>query len=122
MIQQHAYRKISMVVMKRIALGLLGTAMSLHAFAQQPAKPRTTGKMNVVLFLVDDMGWSDLGCYGSSLYRTPHIDHMAKKGVRFTQAYAASHVCSPSRGAIISGQYPARTHLTDWLPGRKNFP
>jgi arylsulfatase A-like enzyme len=68
------------------------------------------------------MGWSDLGCYGSSLYRTPHIDHLAKKGVRFTQAYAASHVCSPSRGAIISGQYPARTHLTDWLPGRKNFP
>lgn len=79
-------------------------------------------RMNIVVFLVDDMGWSDLGCYGSTFYKTPRIDHFAKQGVRFTEAYAASHVCSPSRGAFISGEYPARTHLTDWLKGRKNYP
>lgn len=79
-------------------------------------------KPNIIFFLVDDMGWSDLGCYGSSFYETPVIDSFAKENVRFTQAYAASHVCSPSRASIISGNYPARLHLTDWLPGRREFP
>jgi arylsulfatase A-like enzyme len=111
-------------MVKRIVLVFLGMSMALHGFAQDgdANSAQKDRKMNVVLFLVDDMGWSDLGCYGSPLYKTPHIDRLAKKGVRFTEAYAASHVCSPSRGAIISGQYPARTHLTDWLPGRKDFP
>lgn len=79
-------------------------------------------KMNVIFFLVDDLGWSDLGYEGSSLYETPNIDKLADEGMRFTQAYAACHVCSPSRASIISGEYPARLHLTDWLPGRKEFP
>ena len=79
------------------------------------------GKPNVVFILADDLGWSDLGCYGSRFYETPRIDQLAKDGVRFTNAYAACHVCSPTRGSILTGQYPARTHLTDWLPGRKNF-
>jgi arylsulfatase A-like enzyme len=77
---------------------------------------------NVVLFLVDDLGWSDLGCYGSSFHETPHIDALAREGVRFTQAYAACHVCSPTRAAIMTGKYPASLRLTDWLPGRKDFP
>lgn len=77
---------------------------------------------NVVLFLVDDLGWSDLHCYGSRFYETPHIDALAASGVRFTQAYAACHVCSPTRASILTGKYPARLHLTDWLPGRKDFP
>lgn len=79
-------------------------------------------KPNIIFFLVDDMGWSDLGCYGSTFYETPNIDAFAKENIRFTQAYAASHVCSPSRASIISGKYPARLHLTDWLPGRREFP
>ena len=79
-------------------------------------------KLNVIFFLVDDLGWSDLGYEGSSLYETPNIDKFSKKGVRFTQAYAACHVCSPSRASILTGEYPARLHLTDWLPGRKDFP
>ncbi|MCA9139213.1 MAG: sulfatase, partial [Planctomycetales bacterium] len=77
---------------------------------------------NVVFFLVDDLGWRDLGCYGSPLYETPNIDRIADKSVRFTQAYAACHVCSPTRASIMTGKYPARLHLTDWLPGRKEFP
>jgi len=91
---------------------------SLLASAQnhQPAK-----KWNVVFFLVDDLGWADVGYEGSSFYETPHIDQMAKKSVKFTQAYAACQVCSPTRASILSGQYPARLGLTDWLPGRKNF-
>lgn len=77
---------------------------------------------NVVLFLVDDLGWSDLTCYGSRFYETPCIDALAQRSVRFTQAYAACHVCSPTRASILTGKYPARLHLTDWLPGRKDFP
>lgn len=77
---------------------------------------------NVVFFLVDDLGWRDLGCYGSRFYETPHIDGFAKEAVRFTQAYAACHVCSPTRASIMTGKYPARLRLTDWLPGRKEFP
>lgn len=77
---------------------------------------------NVVLFLVDDLGWRDLHCYGSQFHETPHVDALAAEGVRFTQAYAACHVCSPTRASILTGKYPARLHLTDWLPGRKDFP
>ncbi|MEX1026614.1 MAG: sulfatase [Candidatus Paceibacterota bacterium] len=77
---------------------------------------------NIVFFLVDDLGWADLGCYGSSFYDTPNIDGLARQGVRFTDAYATCHVCSPSRASILTGKYPARLKLTDWLPGRKDFP
>lgn len=77
---------------------------------------------NIVFFLVDDLGWRDLGCYGSDFYETPNIDGFAKQGVRFTQAYTTSHVCSPTRASIMTGKYPARLGLTDWLPGRKDYP
>lgn len=76
---------------------------------------------NVILFLIDDLGWRDLGCQGSEYYQTPHIDALARQGVRFTNAYAACAVCSPTRAAILTGKYPARLLLTDWLPaGRWN--
>lgn len=76
---------------------------------------------NVVFFLVDDLGWTDVGCYGSSFYETPNIDKLAQEGVKFTNAYAACHVCSPTRASIMTGKYPARINLTDWLPGRNDF-
>lgn len=79
-------------------------------------------KPNVVFFLVDDLGWTDISCYGSRFYETPNVDRLAKDGVRFTNAYAACHVCSPTRASILTGKYPATLHLTDWLPGRKDFP
>lgn len=72
---------------------------------------------NFILFLVDDMGWTDLGCYGSDLYETPNIDRLAKEGVLFKNAYAACTVCSPTRAAILTGMYPARLHVTDFIAG-----
>ena len=78
----------------------------------------TCKRSNVVFFLVDDLGWSDLGCYGSTFYETPAIDQLAKDGVLFDNAYATCHVCSPSRASIQTGKYPGRTDLTEWLRGR----
>ena len=68
---------------------------------------------NIVFILIDDMGWKDLGCMGSQYYQTPHIDALAKEGVLFEQAYACAPVCSPSRGAILSGKFPGRTAFTN---------
>lgn len=72
---------------------------------------------NVVVLLVDDLGWTDLACFGSDLYETPNIDRLADSGVRFTNAYAACTVCSPTRAALLTGQSPARLHVTDFIPG-----
>ncbi|MFO7935688.1 MAG: sulfatase-like hydrolase/transferase, partial [Bacteroidales bacterium] len=74
---------------------------------------------NIIFILVDDLGWKDLGCYGSSFYETPHIDRLAGESMRFTDAYAACPVCSPTRASIMTGKYPARTGITDWIPGRQ---
>jgi arylsulfatase A-like enzyme len=74
-------------------------------------------KPNIVFILADDLGWTDLGCYGSSFYETPNLDRLAKEGMRFTQAYAACPVCSPTRASLLSGQYPARVGVTDYIPG-----
>lgn len=71
---------------------------------------------NVVLVLIDDLGWKDVGCYGSTYYQTPNIDRLANEGMRFTDGYAACNVCSPTRAAIMTGKYPARLLLTQWLP------
>ncbi|MFN9199299.1 MAG: sulfatase [Planctomycetaceae bacterium] len=73
---------------------------------------------NVVLIVADDLGGADLGCYGSRYHQTPHLDKLAADGIRFAQAYAAAPVCSPTRAALMTGKYPARLRLTDWLPGR----
>ena len=74
---------------------------------------------NVVFILADDLGWADLGCYGSRFYETPHLDRLAARGVRFTQAYAACPVCSPTRAAAMTGKYPARLQLTDFIGGAR---
>jgi arylsulfatase A len=74
---------------------------------------------NVIVILVDDMGWRDLACQGSGFYETPHIDRLAAAGMRFTQGYSACTVCSPTRAAILTGQYPARLHITDWIAGHQ---
>src|SRR4051794_39292221 len=73
---------------------------------------------NIIFILADDLGWRDLGCYGSTFHETPHLDRLAHLGMRFTDAYAACSVCSPTRASILTGKYPARIGLTDWLPGR----
>lgn len=83
----------------------------LAAPKEPPAQP------NIVFILIDDMGWADGACFGSKFYQTPQLDALAASGVRFTQAYAACAVCSPSRAALMTGKYPARLHITDWIPG-----
>ncbi|MCX7817911.1 MAG: sulfatase [Kiritimatiellae bacterium] len=81
------------------------------------AAAAVSGAPNIVVVLVDDLGWADLGCYGSTFYSTPHIDRLAGSGVRFTQAYAAAPVCSPTRAALLTGRHPVRVDITDWIPG-----
>src|SRR5215471_17001099 len=98
-----------------IRAGALGSAAMVGAAAQ--SRP-----MNAVFILADDLGWRDVGCYGSGFYETPYLDRLARESVRFTNAYAACPVCSPTRASILTGKYPARLHITDWIPGRKQFP
>ena len=69
-------------------------------------------KPNVILFLVDDLGWSDIGINGSTFYETPFIDRMAKEGAQFSDAYATSPICSPSRASILTGKYPSRINVS----------
>jgi len=76
-------------------------------------------KPNIVFFLVDDLGKGDISGFGSTFHETPSIDALCAKGMKFTQAYSACTVCSPSRAAILTGCYPGRLHLTDWIAGHK---
>ena len=75
----------------------------------------THKRPNFLFILVDDLGWMDLGCYGSTFYETPNVDQLASKGMKFTNAYAACPVCSPTRASIMTGKYPARMNTTDWF-------
>ncbi len=80
-----------------------------------------TRKPNIVFFFIDDLGWSDLGCYGSKYHLTPNIDSLAGRGMRFTDGYAACPVCSPTRAALMTGKFPARLGITDWIgAGRRS--
>jgi len=82
------------------------------------ANEATNNKPNFVFILIDDLGWIDTGCYGSKFYETPNIDRLAAEGMRFTNAYAACAVCSPTRAAVMTGRYPARLGVTDWIRAR----
>src|SRR3954447_13893274 len=77
----------------------------------------TPPRPNVIVILADDLGWTDLACYGSDLHETPHLDRLGEDGVKFTPRYSACTVCSPTRAALLTGEYPARLHITDWIPG-----
>ena len=98
---------------------VLATAAAATVEARPGNAPRPP---NIVFILIDDLGWADLGCYGSTFHETPHLDRLAAGGVRFTNAYAASPLCSPTRAAILTGKHPARLHLTTYLPGRPDSP
>ena len=76
---------------------------------------------NIVFILIDDLGWMDLACQGNKLVETPHIDRLMKQGMRFTSAYAAAPVCSPTRAAILTGRSPARLQITNHTPDRSSF-
>ncbi|HBC89718.1 MAG TPA: sulfatase [Lentisphaeria bacterium] len=70
---------------------------------------------NIIFILIDDMGWKDLSCYGSTFYETPNLDRLFKSGIHFTDAYASCPVCSPTRASILTGKYPATVGITDWI-------
>jgi len=95
--------------MKRILLALLMFGWCAAVSAAAPAKP------NIVFFIADDLGQRDLGCYGSTFYETPNLDRLAKEGARFSNAYAACPVCSPTRASLLTGKYPQRTGVTDYI-------
>lgn len=92
-------------------LGLLLTSTCANAVTRPSTMP------NIVFILADDMSSHQLGCYSSQFYQTPNIDRLARQGMRFTNAYAAAPVCSPTRVSIMTGKYPARLHLTSFIPG-----
>lgn len=100
--------------MKRLALTGIAQLLILScgiAFAQAAKKP------NFVFFLVDDLGWADVGCFGSTYHETPNIDALCDSGMKFTNGYAACPVCSPTRASILTGRHPVRVDVTDWIPG-----
>ncbi len=90
----------------------------LYSLAGGLLPPATRPPVNFVFILADDLGVNDLACYGNRFYATPNLDRLASQGARFTQAYAACPVCSPTRASIMTGRYPVRTGVTDWIPGR----
>jgi arylsulfatase A-like enzyme len=102
----------------RLIILLPAALLSLFAASQGPSEAADRPKPNFIFILIDDLGWKDLGCYGGTFAETPQCDKLAAQGMRFTDAYAACPVCSPTRASILTGKYPAPLHLTDWLPGR----
>lgn len=89
------------------------------SFAAAGTSQKAAQKPNVIVILLDDFGYTDLACYGSRYYETPNIDRLASQGIRFTNAYAACPVSSPTRAALMTGKYPVSTGITDWIPGRQ---
>lgn len=94
-----------------LGAGAAGLMAGSGAFAEKAKKP------NIVFILADDLGRHQIRCYGNSFYETPNIDALASQGMKFSNAYAACPVCSPTRASIMTGQYPARLHITDYIPG-----
>jgi len=105
----------------RGCLGVAGLALAAAgacslistALAEEPAGR----KPNIVFILIDDLGWHDVGCNGNTIYETPNVDRLAREGMRFTSGYAACNCCSPTRASILTGKYPGRLRVTDWIPG-----
>lgn len=108
--------------LKRAALGAAAVSLPMGGIcdAVSPAAG-STKRTNILLIMIDDMGWMDLGCQGNDRLDTPNIDRLAKQGMRFTDFYAAAPVCSPTRGAIMTGQSPARLGLTTHIPDRPRY-
>jgi arylsulfatase A-like enzyme len=107
--------------LRHLAAAAVGgpAALGRIAAAGSPGRKRPAGRLNFLFFLIDDLGWMDLGCQGSTFYQTPNIDRLAASGMRFTNAYAACPVCSPTRASILTGKYPARLNLTDYIGGAR---
>ena len=100
-----------------ILFSLIFLCPLLSASEVSREKNPDSDRLNFVFILIDDMGWTDLGCFGSEFYETPNIDRLSEQGMKFTNAYAACSVCSPTRASILTGKYPARIDLTNYIGG-----
>src|SRR6187401_810499 len=100
---------------------LIGMAILGVVSAPTAAAGDSTTKPNFIVILADDLGYNDLGCYGSPLIKTPNLDQMAREGVRFTSFYVGASVCTPSRAALLTGCYPARVGMGDDLVNQPEF-
>ena len=107
--------KLRALALILILIAILVRSFQAAAASEPPARP------NVVFILADDLGSMDLGCNNpATFYETPHIDRLAARGMRFTAGYAACPVCSPSRASIMTGKYPPRTGITDFIGGSRS--
>ena len=112
----HKYLKQMSISSRPIFLYAVLIATSVGVTSRAQERP------NIVFILTDDLGYTDLGCYGNPFNETPHIDSLAKTGMKFAQAYSSSPVCSPSRAGLLTGIHPARHHLTNFLVGARTDP
>src|SRR5690606_25817818 len=98
------------MLVQRFIFSIAVTVLSVYSLPAQ-----TTSKPNIIFILADDLGYSELGCYGNRFNETPFLDQLAREGMKFTRFYAAAPVCSPYRAALMTGQYPARLKINDYL-------
>ncbi|MEJ2051759.1 MAG: sulfatase, partial [Calditrichota bacterium] len=110
---EHKYSRRSFLKTLGVATG---TLFLTHYHLLAKTAPRDP---NIIFIMVDDMGYGDLGCYGNTFHETPNIDRLAQDGMKFTNAYAAAPNCSPTRASVLTGQWPARVGITQYLPGNK---
>ncbi len=113
--RHHSFHRFAAFAFVEVALCLVFSLIG-------EVRAQGTRPPNVVIVLADDLGWSDLSCYGADLHETPNLDRLASQGVRFTNAYAASSVCTPTRAALMTGKHPARLGMTTWAEAAENPP
>jgi arylsulfatase A-like enzyme len=101
--------------MNNVGIQCVFAVLYISFFGSTLLATEPPGQPNIIFVLADDLGWAELGCYGNNFNETPHLDALAKRGMRFTQSYASAPVCSPYRSALLTGQHPARVGITDYL-------
>ena len=101
-------------------IGVAAASLALPRWVRGAEAVPTDRRPNFIFVFADDLGWGDLRCYGNREIKTPNLDRLAKKGIRFTQFYVSGSVCSPSRAAIMTGRFPARDRIHDYLTGDNN--
>ena len=102
-------------LLKAMGLGVLAAGLRPRVLGATSPGGTAPAKPRIIFILADDLGWAELGCYGNRFHETPNLDRLARQGTRFTHAYAAAPVCSPYRAALMTGQWPARVGITDYL-------
>lgn len=116
----HASRKMGNRLMKWFAAAMVAAIFTAQAVDVTALHANETVSLpNLIVVFIDDMGWSDLGCFGGAQGVTPHIDRLCSEGIRFTNFYVNSPICSPSRAALTTGCYPQRWKITSYLADRE---